>query len=96
MVLKGRFNTQHGCRNAISVNIGHILQLQHPLVNLSQLAGTQADQRSRQKTQYPVSLPPTPLLSCCFHGQDLNVMLGECQKGRHSLKCAVSQNLLIF
>jgi hypothetical protein len=30
MVLEGRSKTQRGRRNAISVNIGHILQLQHP------------------------------------------------------------------
>ena len=30
MVLEGRVKTQRGSQNAILVNIGHILQLQHP------------------------------------------------------------------
>ena len=33
MVLEGRVKTQRGGQNAILVNIGHILQLQHPSPN---------------------------------------------------------------
>jgi len=33
MVLEGRVKTQCGGQNAILVNIGHILQLQHPSPN---------------------------------------------------------------
>ena len=33
MVLEGRVKTQRGSQNAILVNIGHILQLQHPSPN---------------------------------------------------------------
>ena len=35
MVLEGRVKTQRGGQNAILVDIGHILQLQHPSQSLS-------------------------------------------------------------
>ena len=35
MVLEGRGKTQRGGQNAILVDIGHILQLQHPSQSLS-------------------------------------------------------------
>ena len=38
MVLEGRVKTQRGSQNAILVNIGHILQLQHPSQSLSPIS----------------------------------------------------------
>jgi hypothetical protein len=48
MILEGRFETQRGDRNAISVNIGHILQLQRPLEIFDQSARTW-DQPQRRR-----------------------------------------------